>query len=165
METINKEVLLSSLFAIGFNIVDEILYYSVLDKIYQKNLLEPLFRFDSNSNSLSVNFREYVTILPSAYKIDDAKLIVEVLPREYRSISVSEVLNVNEKLVEFLRSLDYEELFKKKLDYYIEEFGEDETLSKFSEIFSTKEIEIMRNMKQVDYMRIPHKNDFDDEDK
>lgn len=159
MEIINKEVLLSSLFAIGFNIVDEILYFSILDRIYQQSLVERTFVFDSDNNSLSDSFKEYVTILPNSYKINEGKLIVEVLPGKYGLVAVSDVLKVNEKLIEYLRGLDFDELFKRKFDYYIEKYGNEDTLSRFSELFSTKEIEIMRNMKQVDFMRIPHKKD------
>lgn len=151
MIIVTKESLISGLFSIGFNVVDEILYKSVLDILLCDTESAEVFHFDQENNTFSENFMYHTIVLPQSYKLNEASLIKEIKPGQFQTIKPSDVLNVSPALITYLETINYNEIFSKKYKHY----KECNMLDRFDELFSVKEVEIMRNTFDVDFESNP----------
>ena len=140
MEKINTEILVSSLFAIGFDRVDPLLFTYTLGQLSIDNQELQLFEFeDSETHQLFNIFVDYDGIV---YKLKDGLTIdTEVICDDVVVYPLIKLLNTNKKLIEYLSQLDFRKIIKCKIDA----LGP-ERIDKYDELFSSKEKEIMYEM-------------------
>lgn len=138
MEKINTEVVVSSLFNIGFDKVDCVLFALIMARIAidDKNNF-----FDFNYQKTSYIFNKYVDYDGHIFKLKDGFSIdtnVSQVERFERTLGKTLITNPN--LIEYLNNLDFSEIVLKKVELYgIQSIDEvDETK------FSQKEIEILK---------------------
>ena len=137
MEKINTEIIINSLFAIGFDKVDSLLFTYVLGKLSNDSIA--LERFEFEERIFSENFNKYVEYsdtfyqLKYGYSTDDLPLI--------------KVLNTNKSLIQYLKELDFRKIIVRK----IIALGIDR-INDYEMLFSKKEKEIISNMFGIDDM-------------
>jgi hypothetical protein len=146
METINTEILVSSLFKVGFDKVDGFLFEFVLAKQTMDNQGSNIFKF---KDSMTTDFfNKYVDFNGIVFKLKDGiTLDTEVSYNNEKFYPLGEMLNTNKKLIEYLSQLDYSEIVLEKAEMY----GEYDINRIDKKIFSQKEIEILIKL-QNDYM-------------
>ena len=146
MEKINTEILVSSLFAIGFDKVDALLYTYTLGQLSIDNQKLQLFEFeDSKTYQL---FNKYVDYDGIIFKLKEGlTLETNVSSVENHVWPLYKVLRTNKKLIEYLSELDFRKIIIKK----IESLGVDR-IDNFDLLFSNKEKEIMYKMFGIENM-------------
>ena len=153
MEKINTEILVSALFAIGFNKVDSILYTYTLAQLSLDNQNLKLFEF--KDEKLSQIFSKYVDydgvsfVLKTGINIDTM-----VSYNEKKYYPLKQMLKINRKLVEYLSNLDFRKIILKKIEALSIDRVEDLEL-----LFSDKEKEIIYKMFGIENMYRKNSND------
>ena len=146
MEKINTETLVSSLFVIGFDKVDALLYTYTLGQLSLDNQKLQLFKFEDSS--MSQEFNDYVDYDGITFKLKEGlTLKTNISPLENYDIPLEKALHTNEKLIEYLSKLDFRKIIIKK----IETLGVDKIIS-FYLLFSNEEKEIMYKMFGIEAM-------------
>ena len=136
MEIINTESLVSSLFYIGFNKVDPLLFTYVLANLDRDN-----FEFQDQQNTQT--FDAFVTTDGLVFHpVYDISLDTEIeLASEFK-LPLRKLLHSNKKLIEFLNNLDFKPLVLKKAQEYNVETIKDADPN----LFSRKEIELLKEL-------------------
>ena len=136
MEIINTESLVSSLFYIGFNKVDPLLFTYVLANLDRDN-----FEFQDQQNTQT--FDAFVTTDGLVFHpVYDISLDTEIeLASEFK-LPLRKLLHSNKKLIEFGNNLDFKPLVLKKAQEYNVETIKDADPN----LFSRKEIELLKEL-------------------
>lgn len=140
MEKINTEILVSSLFTIGFDKVDALLYTYTLGQLSIDNQKLQLFEFEDSETSQK--FNESVDYDGIIFKLKDGiTLETNVSPVENHVWPLGKALHTNKKLIKYLESLNFRNIVQKKAKMVgLERLQEKE------ELFSCKEKEILYEM-------------------
>ena len=137
MEKINTEILVSSLFTIGFDKVDPLLYTYTLGQLSIDNQKLQLFEFEDSETSQK--FNDYVNYDGIIFKLKDGvTLETNVSHIENRVWPLGKALHTNKKLIEYLSNLDFINIVQKKA-----KMVGLERLQEKKELFSSKEKEIL----------------------
>ena len=141
MEKINTEVLVSSLFSIGFDKVDTVLFTYTIGQLSIDNQQLQLFDFeDSETHQM---FNKYVDCDGIAFKLKgEITLDTMVSYNNERFYPLKKMLNTNKKLIEYLSQLDFSEIVLKKAKLY--GMQNIEQVDKYR--FSNKELEILQKL-------------------
>lgn len=140
MEKINTEILVSSLFAIGFDKVDTLLYTYTLGQLSIDNQKLQLFDFDESETSQI--FNEFVDYNGIIFKLKDGiTLETNVSPVENHVWPLGKALHTNKKLIDYLSRLDFRKIIVKK----VESLGVDR-IDNLALLFSNKERNIMKDI-------------------
>lgn len=141
MEKINTEVLVSSLFSIGFDKVDTALFTYTIGQLSIDNQQLQLFDFeDSETHQM---FNKYVDYDGIAFKLKgEITLDTMVSYNNERFYPLKKMLNTNKKLIEYLSQLDFSEIVLKKAKLY--GMQNIEQVDKYR--FSNKELEILQKL-------------------
>ena len=137
MEKINSEHIISALFLLWFDKVDALLYMCVLAKLTLNNQIEEQFTLeDEDFSSL---FCQNIEFDGNVFKIKENEgLDTTVMVTDGKPYSLRRMLKCNEKLMEQMRQLDFEEIIRRKINI----MGEDKVCI-YREFFSSKEINII----------------------
>ena len=150
MEKINSEILVSSLFKVGFDKVDSVFYTFVLGEL---KVLNAPFKFEESE--YSETFKKYVDYKDLIYKLKDGITLDTMVNNDNEHyFPLKRMLNSNIRLVEYLKTLDYKKIIIKKIS-----FLGIENIYKFKELFSNKEKEIIYNIFGMDKMLKEKRND------
>ena len=141
MEKINTEVLVSSLFSIGFDKVDTVLFTYTIGQLSIDNQQLQLFDFeDSETHQMFNKYFDYDGI---AFKLKgEITLDTMVSYNNERFYPLKKMLNTNKKLIEYLSQLDFSEIVLKKAKLY--GMQNIEQVDKYR--FSNKELEILQKL-------------------
>lgn len=141
MEKINTEVLVSSLFSIGFDKVDTVLFTYTLGQLSIDNQQLQLFDFEDSETYQM--FNKYVDYDGIAFKLKgEITLDTMVSYNNERFYPLKKMLNTNKKLIEYLSQLDFSEIVLKKAKLY--GMQNIEQVDKYR--FSNKELEILQKL-------------------
>lgn len=141
MEKINTEILISSLFSIGFDKVDALLFTYTLWQISIDNHKLQLFEFeDSEVHQI---FSKYVYYDGIAFRLKDGITLNTMTSYNNQNFyQLKKMLNTSQKLIEYLSQLDFSEIILKKAESYgiqnIEQINDSR--------FSNKELEILQQL-------------------
>lgn len=137
MEKINSENIISALFLLGFDKVDVLLYMCVLAKLTLDNQIEERFTLEDEDFSFlfcqNIEFNGKVLKIKGNEGLDTTVMVIDGKP-----YSLRRMLKRNEKLMEQMRQLDFEEIIRRKINI----MGEDKVYI-YREFFSSKEIDII----------------------
>ena len=137
MEKINSEHIISALFLLGFDKVDVLLYMCVLAKLTLDNQIEERFTLEDEDFSFlfcqNIEFNGKVLKIKGNEGLDTTVMVIAGKP-----YSLRRMLKRNEKLMEQMRQLDFEEIIRRKINI----MGEDKVYI-YREFFSSKEIDII----------------------
>ncbi len=140
MEKISFEMLISTLFNLGFDKVDPILFTYMLGKLSIEN---ENHQFVYEQQNTSVGFNKYVDCTNSVIKIKDGYTLDTNVCLSYSVIiPVGKTFFSNKKLLDYLESLDYSEIVLKKAEAY--GITSDDQIP--LDFFSNKEIDILRTL-------------------
>ena len=146
MEKINTEILVSSLFAIGFDKVDALLYTYTLGKLSIDNQQLQLFEFEDEETHQI--FNKYVDYDGIIFKLKNGITLDTMASyNDEKFYPLRKMLNTNSRLIEYLSGLDFRKIVIKK----IEALGVDR-LDSFDLLFSNREKEIMYKMFGIENM-------------
>lgn len=141
MEKINTEILVSSLFSIGFDKVDAALFTYTLRQLSIDNKQLQLFEFeDSETHPI---FNKYVDYDGIVFKLKDGITLDTMASyNDEKFYPLRKMLNTNKKLIEYLSGLDFSGIVLKKAESYgiqnIEQIDESR--------FSNKELGILQHL-------------------
>lgn len=141
MEKINTEVLVSSLFNVGFDKVDAALFTYTLGRLAIDNRKMQLFEFsDSETHQI---FNKYVDYDGIVFRFKDGiNLETMASYNGEKFYPLKMLLNSSKKLIKYLSQLDFSEIVLKKVENYgihsLEQIDEN--------IFSQKELEILHQL-------------------
>lgn len=141
MEKINTEILVSSLFSIGFDKVDAVLFTYTLGQLSIDNKHLQLFEFeDSETRQI---FNKYVDYDGIVFKLKDGITLDTMASYNGEKFyPLRKMLNTSKKLIEYLCGLDFSKIVLKKAEAYgiqnIEQIIESR--------FSNKELEILQRL-------------------
>lgn len=140
MKTINTEALVGSLFIIGFDQVDPILYTYTLGELSIDNQKPERFQFEDKE--LSSTFNKYVDSSDSVFKLKEGyTLDTDVSPTKKYNYTLRKLFDKNTDLTEYLKSLDFSEIVAKKIELLgIDDKGQLDTR------FSNKERELIAQL-------------------
>lgn len=139
METINTEVVVTSLFENGFDRVDPLLFTLTLATLRMDD--EAKRSFNYKDKPLSEWFNKTIELDNGTLKLKNGySLDSEVMSISGISIPLSSMLHTNKKLTEFLGNIDFTEIVSKKASLLGESSAEVTPL-----LFSEKEKEIMKS--------------------
>ena len=144
MEKINTEILVSSLFLLGFDRVDSLLYTYTLGELYSD--ISNMKLFDFEDNEFSQKFERYVYHDDNIFKLKKGFSLISNVGDDYY-LPLKESLNTNRKLLECLNKLDFRKIVLKK----ILSLGIDQ-IDNFDRLFSSREKEIMYTMFGIENM-------------
>lgn len=114
MEKINTEILVSSLFVIGFDRVDASLYTYTLGKLSIDNQQMQLFEFEDSEPHII--FSKYVDCDGIIFRLKDGiTLDTMVSYNDEKFYPLRKMLNTNKRLIEYLSQLDFSEIIVRKL--------------------------------------------------
>ena len=134
MEKINTEILVSSLFKLGFDKVDSILFTYTLAKITK----DGVFSFEEQDTSIA--FKKYVDFYDGFIRLKDGYYLdTNISPNDSIPITIGQSLFGNKYLFDYLSTLDFTNIILKKA----EDFAIGDTNEIKSEFFSTKEIDLL----------------------
>ena len=137
MEKINSENIISALFLLGFNKVDVLLYMCVLAKLTLDN--------QSEDEDFSFLFCQNIEFDGKVLKIKgDEGLDTTVMVIDGKPYSLRRMLKCNEKLMEQMKNLDFEEIIRRKINI----IGEDKVYI-YRDFFSSKEIDIINKISDL----------------
>lgn len=140
MEKINTESIISSLFILGFDKVDSILYTYLLGKLTIDNQKLDIFYFEEES--FSELFTRYVDYTNSVFKIKEGyTLDTDISPVKKYNYTLRSLFSRNTKLIDYLSNIDLSEIIVKKLKSY--NLTEQDNLE---QVFSTKEIDFIKKL-------------------
>ena len=140
MEKINTEVLVSSLFNIGFDRVDSALFTYTLAKLSIDDRGE---HFVFEDQKTSQTFDKYVDYNGFLFKLNEGLSIdTNVSDVEGFVIPLGKKLVTNRYLIEYLTNLDFSDIVLKKMELYGIKSIEDVDIN----VFSKKEIEILKKI-------------------
>ena len=143
METINTEIVVSSLFNVGFDKVDPALFVFVLAKLSMDDKNQ-LFSFDDQK--ASITFDKYVDYDGVVFKLKDGfQIDTNVSHVEGFVLPLGKALITNRYLIKYLQNLDFSEIILKKAEIYGVQSIEDIDESRFS----LKEINILKQLNLV----------------
>ena len=139
MEKINAEILVSSLFTIGFDKVEAVLLAYTLGQLSIDNQQLQLFEFEDSE--IHKIFNKYVDYDGIVFKLKDGITLDTMVTYNNETFyPLRKMLNTNKKLIEYLSQLDFSEIVLKKAEAYgIQSAGNIE-----SSLFSEKEKDILR---------------------
>ena len=141
MEKISTEILVSTLFNLGFDSVDPILFTYTLGKL---SLVDKERQFVFEEREPGIGFKEYVDCSGITMKIKDGyTLDTNVSPNDKMVIPVRKTLFGSRTLQEYLSNFDFSEIIWKKAEAYSVQYAE----SVNPDLFCEKEIEILRALK------------------
>ena len=141
MEKINTEILVSTLFNLGFDSVDPVLFTYTLGKL---SLIDKERQFVFEEREPGIGFKEYVDCSGITMKIKDGyTLDTNVSPNDKMVIPVRKTLFGSRTLQEYLSNFDFSEIIWKKAKAYSVQSAE----SVNPDLFCEKEIEILRALK------------------
>ena len=139
MERISKEIIISTLFTLGFEKVDNYLYGFALGKISEANTENKVFRF--SDEDFSGLFNEVVDYDNGKFCLKDGlSLNSNMSSHKDEHVSLRRLLNTNIVLYEFLRNLDYKEMVLNKM------FALKNDTKDYSNYFCEKEKNIISEM-------------------
>lgn len=141
MEKINSEILISTLFLIGFDRVDSLLFKYVLGKLSIDNIEKKDFIFEDEE--LSGTFNQYVDFNGSFYSLKNNYSLdtnVPLVSGSSKILSLRKVININEKLLMYFNSIDFTTIISRKVN----DIGYN-NLKDFDYLFSEKEKQIIFN--------------------
>ncbi|MBR4231244.1 MAG: hypothetical protein IKR74_03705 [Bacilli bacterium] len=151
MEKINTEMVVSSLFLVGFDQVDTLLYTCVLGQLSIDNQEMQLFEF--SDIELSAVFNKYVNYNGIIFKLKEGvSLETNVSPIEGKVLPLGKVLHTSKKLIDYLTKLDFRKIVLKKISILC-----NEDIDNLDLLFSSKEKAIIHEM--FGLSKIPHKSD------
>lgn len=134
MEKINTEILVSSLFKLGFDKVDSILFTYTLAKITK----DGVFFFEEQDTSIA--FKKYVNFYDGFIRLKDGySLDTNISPNDSIPITIGQSLFGNKYLFDYLSILDFTDIILKKAEDYA--IGDTNEIK--SEFFSAKEIDLL----------------------
>lgn len=141
MEKINTEVLVSSLFNLGFDKVDAALFTYTLGKLAIDNRKMQLFEFsDSETHQIFNKYVDYDGIVFRFKDGIDLETMASYNGEKFYPLKM--LLNSSKKLIKYLSQLDFSEIVLKKAENYgihsLEQIDEN--------IFSQKELEILHQL-------------------
>lgn len=114
MEKINTEILVSTLLVAGFQQVDSVLFTYTLGKLSLDNQELNLFEFTDEETTNT--FNKYISFDGMVYKLKTPYALEDnVSSVEKYIIPLKKVLHTNNKLLDYLNKLDFEEIVLKKL--------------------------------------------------
>lgn len=143
MINVNTEMLVSSLFILGFDSVDSILFTYTLGKLSLDN--QKLKQFKIKDDLTTNTFNKYIEYNGIAFKLKDGyNLDTNTSPIEGYHFPLKYALQTNKKLLEYLESIDFKEIVSRK----ISTIGY-EKLERFDYLFSNKEKQIMFEMSEI----------------
>ena len=139
MEKINTEILVSSLFTIGFDKVDAVFFTYTLGQLSIDNQQLQLFEFEDSE--IHQMFNKYVDYDGIVFKLKDGITLDTMVSYNNETFyPLRKMLNTNKKLIEHLSQLDFSEIVLKKAEAYgIQSAGNIEP-----SLFSEKEKDILR---------------------
>ena len=134
MNIISTEMLVSTLFKLGFDKVDPVLFTFTLGKISK----DGFFSFEEQDTSRA--FQEYVDFSDGLIKLKDGYLLdTNISSNDSIPITIGQSLFGNKYLFNYLSTLDFTDIILKKAeDYVIGVTGEVK-----KDFFSTKEIDLL----------------------
>lgn len=134
MEKISSELLISSLFKLGFDKIDPILFTYTLGKITK----DGAFSFEEQDTSIA--FKKYVVFYDGFIRLKDGYYLdTNISPNDSIPITIGQSLFGNKYLFDYLSTLDFTDIILKKAeDYTIGATGEVK-----KDFFSTKEIDLL----------------------
>ena len=143
MEKINTEILVSSLFIMGFDKVDDALFTYTLGQLSIDNKQLQLFEFEDSE--IQQLFNKYVDYDGIVFKLKDGiTLDTMVSYNDEKFYPLRKMLNTSKKLIEYLSQLDFSGIVLKKAESYgiqnIEQIDESR--------FSNKEIDILKKLEK-----------------
>lgn len=139
MEKINTEILVSSLFSIGFDKVDAVLFTYTLGQLSIDNKQLQLFEFEDSE--IHKIFNKYVDYDGIVFKLKDGITLDTMVTYNNETFyPLRKMLNTNKKLIEYLSQLDFSEIVLKKAEAY----GIQSADNIDSSFFSEKEKDILR---------------------
>lgn len=141
MEKINTEVLVSSLFNLGFDKVDAALFTYTLGKLAIDNRKMQLFEFsDSETHQIFNKYVDYDGIVFRFKDGIDLETMASYNGEKFYPLKM--LLNSSKKLIKYLSQVDFSEIVLKKVENYgihsLEQIDEN--------IFSQKELEILHQL-------------------
>lgn len=147
MEKINTEILVSSLFLIGFDQVDAMLFTYTLGKLSIDNQKLNLFKFEDKETTNT--FNKYFEFDRMIYKLKEGYTLNDIVSsNEKYNIPLRRILQTNKKLLEYLEALDFKEIILRK----ISDIGY-ERIEKLNYLFSEKEKEIVHKIIDINLMK------------
>ena len=141
MEKINSEILISTLFLIGFDRVDSLLFKYALGKLSIDNIEKKEFIFEDEE--LSGTFNQYVDFNGSFYSLKNNYSLdtnVPLVSGSSKILPLRKVININDKLLKYFSSIDFTTIISRKVN----DIGCD-NLNDFDYLFSKKEKQILFN--------------------
>ena len=112
LEKINTEILVSTLFNLGFDKVDPVLFTYTLGKL---SLVDKERQFIFEEREPGIGFKKYVDFSGTAMKIKDGyTLDTNVSPNDKIKIPVKKTLFGSRSLLEYLSNFDFSEIVQKK---------------------------------------------------
>lgn len=141
MEKINSEILISTLFLIGFDRVDSLLFKYTLGKLSVDNIEKKEFIF--KDEELSETFNKYVDFNGSFYSLKSNYSLdtnVPLVSGSSKILPLRRVISINEKLLNYFSSIDFTTIISRKVN----DIGCD-NLKDFDYLFSEKEKQILFN--------------------
>ncbi len=140
MKIINTEALVSSLFVIGFDKIDSILYTYTLGALTIDNQKTNMFQFENKE--LSSTFNKYVDSSSWGFKLKKGyTLDTNISTMKDYNWTLRNLFNKNKDLIKYLRNLDFSEIITKKMESYCIE-----NESQLDTRFSNKEIELIAHL-------------------
>jgi hypothetical protein len=141
MEKINTESLISSLFILGFDQVDPVLFTYTLGKLSLDDK-EKQFYFEEQEPSIV--FKKYVDYEEVVCKLKDGLTLDSMASyNDEVFYPLRKMLNSNKSLIEYLSQLDFNEIVSRKAESYGVKSVEDASPILFCE----KEIYILQSSK------------------
>ena len=155
MEKINSENIISVLFLLGFDKVDVLLYMCVLAKLTLDNQVEERFTLEDEDFSFifcqNIEFNGKVLEIKGNEGLDTTVMVIDGKP-----YSLRRMLKCNEKLLDQIKKLDFEEIIRRKINI----MGEDKVYI-YRDFFSSKEIDIINKTNDLTLsMKKNNKNCF-----
>lgn len=141
MEKINSEILISTLFLIGFDRVDSLLFKYALGKLSIDNIEKKDFIFEDEE--LSGTFNQYVDFNGSFYSLKNNYSLdtnVSLVSGSSKILPLRKVININKKLLMYFNSIDFTTIISRKVN----DIGYN-NLKDFDYLFSEKEKQIIFN--------------------
>ena len=142
MKSISREIIITSLFELGFESVDPILYSLTFEEIS---------KLDKNGNFRYINMHEGIGFynfvdssggicrLKKGYKLDTEIYISDSAPKE----KVRDMLVRSESIVDLLKYIDFKKIIEQKMKIY----KVSSIKNMDPELFCSKEIEIISGKK------------------
>ena len=141
MEKISTEILVSTLFNLGFDSVDSVLFTYTLGKL---SLVDKERQFVFEEREPGIGFKEYVDCSGITMKIKDGyTLDTNVSSNDKMVIPVRKTLFGSRTLLEYLSNFDFSEIIWEKAKAYSVQSTENVN----PDLFCEKEIEILRALK------------------